>query len=1057
MKKLLLPLFIALSSCVYGQVPNQINYQAVARNSVGNVLPNKKITVRLSIRDVSTTGTVLYRETRTLTTNSFGLFNIAIGSTGADNTTGTISGINWSNASKYIQVEVDPDAGSNFINMGAAQLLSVPYALYAGSSGTTTLTGPAGGVLTGNFPNPSIADSAITLPMIAGGVIPKTLPPTGNANGDLTGTYPDPTIKTGAINTGKLADNAVTTSKIVNASVTSAKLAAGVIPTSLPPNGSAGGDLSGSFPNPVVNRIQNVAISNTAPANGQVLKFNGTQWVPATDDVGSGGGGGAPTGPAGGDLGGTYPNPNINNGAVNTSKLADNSVTTSKIVDASVTSAKLAAGVIPTSLPPNGTAGGDLNGSYPNPVITNGAINTIKLADNSVTTSKIVDASVTSAKLAAGVIPTSLPPNGIAGGDLAGSFPNPVVNRIQNIAISNTVPANGQVLKFNGTQWVPATDDIGSGGGGGAPTGPAGGDLSGTYPNPNLGAGSVTIPKIANGAIITPKIADDAVTTNKIADNAITTTKVADASITMAKLGPDVIFGGGGAPTGPAGGDLTGTYPNPAITNGAITVTKLADNSVTTLKIVDASVTSAKLAPGVIPTSLPPNGTAGGDLAGTFPNPLVSRIQNIAVSNTVPANGQVLKFNGTQWVPGADNTGGLILPYSSNANDAQSLMSLANLGTGGGLEGINSSTNANAFGVIGRITSLSPGASSSAIRGINSGTGSNGNGIWGTHNGLGAGVYGNSQSGNGLHGFSVNGSGIFGTSTNYTAGYFDIANVSNASDALFAYTVGTGTATTGISENGNGLWGITYNATAAGVLGYNTGGGEAIVGRNISSTSGAVVGRNDGTYAGVHGIAGLDNGIGVLAQANVDGTLNSNALVAEIVGSGNGNTAVFKANGSNVARIDKNGRGFFNGGTQNNGADIAEAFDVTGNVNEYEAGDVLVISIDKDRAVEKSGQPYSTLVAGVYATKPGVLLTEENIDGDLSNKVPMGVIGVIPTKVCLEGGAIKRGDLIVTSSTPGVAMKADPDKVKIGQVIGKALQDYNETGIGKINILVSIK
>jgi hypothetical protein len=71
--------------------------------------------------------------------------------------------------------------------------------------------------------------------------------------------------------------------------------------------------------------------------------------------------------------------------------------------------------------------------------------------------------------------------------------------------------------------------------------------------------------------------------------------------------------------------------------------------------------------------------------------------------------------------------------------------------------------------------------------------------------------------------------------------------------------------------------------------------------------------------------------------------------------------------------------------------------------------------------------------------------------------VPMGVIGVIPTKVCLEGGAIKRGDLIVTSSTPGVAMKADIDKVKPGQVIGKALQDYNEPGIGKINVLVSVK
>jgi hypothetical protein len=384
-------------------------------------------------------------------------------------------------------------------------------------------------------------------------------------------------------------------------------------------------------------------------------------------------------------------------------------------------------------------------------------------------------------------------------------------------------------------------------------------------------------------------------------------------------------------------------------------------------------------------------------------------------------------------------------------------MSLTNLGTGGGLEGINSSTNANAFGVIGKITSLSPGTSSSAIRGINSGTSTNGTGIWGTHNGFGAGVYGNSQSGNGLHGFSVDGNGIFGTSTNYTAGYFDLSNVSNTSDALFSYTVGTGSGSTAISENGNGLWGITYSALAAGVLGYNTGGGEAIVGRNISNASAAVVGRNDGTYAGVQGIAGADNGIGVLAQANVDGTLNSNALVASVVGTGNGNPAVFKANGSNVARIDKTGKGFFNGGTQNSGADIAEAFAITGNTNEYEAGDVLIISINKDRAVEKSSEPYSTLVAGVYATKPGVLLTEENIDDDLKNKVPMGVIGVIPTKVCLQGGAIKRGDLLVTSSVPGVAMKADPEKVKIGQVIGKALQDYDQNSIGKINVLVSIK
>jgi hypothetical protein len=159
----------------------------------------------------------------------------------------------------------------------------------------------------------------------------------------------------------------------------------------------------------------------------------------------------------------------------------------------------------------------------------------------------------------------------------------------------------------------------------------------------------------------------------------------------------------------------------------------------------------------------------------------------------------------------------------------------------------------------------------------------------------------------------------------------------------------------------------------------------------------------------------------------------------------------------NVARINKAGKGFFNGGTQNSGADIAEAFDVEGHISQYETGDILVISIGSDRTVEKSSEPYSNLVAGVYATKPGVLLTEENINTDISDKVPMGVIGVIPTKVCLEGGPIKRGDLLVTSSIAGVAMKADIDKVKVGQVLGKALQSYEGKDIGKINVLISIK
>src|SRR4029079_14556042 len=209
---------------------------------------------------------------------------------------------------------------------------------------------------------------------------------------------------------------------------------------------------------------------------------------------------------------------------------------------------------------------------------------------------------------------------------------------------------------------------------------------------------------------------------------------------------------------------------------------------------------------------------------------------------------------------------------------------------------------------------------------------------------------------------------------------------------------------------------------------------------------------------GVRGLNTSNNGIGVLAIANSNGSINGTAMVAEIEGADPGNTAVFKANNTNVARIDNTGKGFFNGGTQMGGADIAEFFDVEGARTEYEPGDVLIISVSSDRKVQRSSSAYSSLVAGVYATKPGVLLTEKNAEQDsLEKMVPMGVVGVLPTKVCLEGGAIMRGDLLVTSSINGVAMKADIKKVQIGQVLGKALELYNQKGIGKINVLVSIK
>ena len=139
---------------LYGQAPTQLNYQGVARKSNGHGITNQDIKLRLSIHDGTAGGPVVYKETRSVTTNAFGLFNVAMGSPGASDVIGSIGLVNWATGNKYLQVEMDPDGGSNFSNMGTSQLLSVPYALYSGSAPPV---GPAGGDLSGTYPNPTVA------------------------------------------------------------------------------------------------------------------------------------------------------------------------------------------------------------------------------------------------------------------------------------------------------------------------------------------------------------------------------------------------------------------------------------------------------------------------------------------------------------------------------------------------------------------------------------------------------------------------------------------------------------------------------------------------------------------------------------------------------------------------------------------------------------------------------------------------------------------------------------------------------------------------------------
>jgi hypothetical protein len=424
---------------------------------------------------------------------------------------------------------------------------------------------------------------------------------------------------------------------------------------------------------------------------------------------------------------------------------------------------------------------------------------------------------------------------------------------------------------------------------------------------------------------------------------------------------------------------------------------------------------------------------------------------------------------------------------NTNASNAQDAFEATTNGTGiaANITTTNSSSTANALYVNsvteGDISDHTQGNAADFLlnntNGVGAGVRGEVNSIFG-NNGT-AGVYGSASGTGGYGGYfdhtNASGFGMALFATNAGLGvtaHVENTNASNAQDVFEATTNGTGSSanitntnssnqsnTLYVTSNGEGVVSDPSQGNAGSFFMNNTNGVSAGVRGEVNSIFGnsgtaGVYGVASGTggYAGYFDHTGTGGyGIGVYMSNEGLGTV----MVADQEGT-SGDIAVFQQGGNNKARISRTGEGYFDGGTTNSGADLAEAFDVEGPVSGYEPGDVLLISTKADRTVVKSDEAYSSLVAGVYATKPGVLLTEESINGSLAGKVPMGVVGVIPTKVCGDGGVIHRGDILVTSSRPGYAMKADLNKLKPGQAIGKALEEFSgETG--KIKVLVNVK
>jgi len=257
---------------------------------------------------------------------------------------------------------------------------------------------------------------------------------------------------------------------------------------------------------------------------------------------------------------------------------------------------------------------------------------------------------------------------------------------------------------------------------------------------------------------------------------------------------------------------------------------------------------------------------------------------------------------------------------------------------------------------------------------------------------------------------------------------------------------------TGYTGNTLGVAGVSVSPAGHGIEGNNpstVGGGGGGVFGVTSATSGYSFGaRGDaigdtGFVTGVQGTTSSPDGAGGYFINRAGGNI--------IVG------VVKTGPDIPVFRVDGTGKVFADGGFQPSGADFAESMAVTGDVSKYAPGDLLVIDPSANRHLALAQQPYSTLVAGIYSTKPGILGSTRQLgEAAAKGEVPLAVVGIVPCKVTAENGPIQVGDLLVTSSTLGHAMKGT-DRVRlVGAVVGKALEPLQQ-GAAVIQVLVTLQ